>query len=180
MAGSGPEHAAAAAGPAEGVDGTVVAYRERLHAPWPVWFVAFVLAGSLGVAYGFPLGAAAGLVSFARGQAGSPLCCCSARRPLVVVDDLVLRAGRARLPLRYVGRIAPLDAAQTREVRGRRADPAAYLCTRGWISRSVLVEVEDDDDPHPYWLVSTRHGDGSRRSSPPPGSAAAERDSPPS
>jgi hypothetical protein len=101
--------------------------------------------------------------------------------PLVVVDDLVLRAGRARLPLRYAGRIAPLTTDQTREVRGRRADPAAYLCTRGWISRSILVEVEDDDDPHPYWLISTRHGD---RLAPILAAARdrhlAERDSPPS
>jgi hypothetical protein len=146
------------AAPVEGVDGTVVAYRERLHAPWPVWFVAFVLAGSLGVAYGFPLGLPAGLAAFgvAMGLAAVLLL---ATAPLVVVDDLVLRAGRARLPLRYAGRIAPLTPDQTREVRGPRADPAAFLCTRGWIPRSILVEVEDHDDPHPYWLISTRHGD---------------------
>jgi hypothetical protein len=145
-------------GSVEGVDGTVVAYRERLHAPWPVWFLALALAGSLGVAYGFPLGPTAGLVSFAAVMVLAALLLLGTA-PLVVVDDLVLRAGRARLPLRYAGRIAPLTADQTRDVRGRRADPAAYLCTRGWISRSVLVEVEDDDDPHPYWLISTRHGD---------------------
>ncbi len=168
------------AGPVEGVDGTVVAYRERLHAPWPVWFVAFVLAGSLGVAYGFPLGPTAGLVSFAVVMGLAALLLLGTA-PLVVVDDLVLRAGRARLPLRYAGRIAPLTTDQTREVRGRRADPAAYLCTRGWISRSVLVEVEDEDDPHPYWLISTRHGD---RLAPILAAARdrhlAERDSPPS
>lgn len=168
------------AGPVEGVDGTVVAYRERLHAPWPVWFVAFVLAGSLGVAYGFPLGPTAGLVSFAVVMGLAALLLLGTA-PLVVVDDLVLRAGRARLPLRYAGRIAPLTTDQTREVRGRRADPSAYLCTRGWISRSVLVEVEDEDDPHPYWLISTRHGD---RLAPILAAARdrhlAERDSPPS
>ena len=36
--------------------------------------------------------------------------------------DRVFRAGRARLPLRYVGRIAPLDTAQSRDARGRLAD----------------------------------------------------------
>jgi hypothetical protein len=142
----------------EGVDGSVVAYRERLHAPWPVWVVALVLAGSLGVAYGFPLGPLAGAAAFAVVMALAALLLLGTA-PVVVVDDLVLRAGRARLPLRYAGRIAPLDVAQTREVRGPRADPAAYLCTRGWISSSILVEVDDPDDPHPYWLVSTRHGE---------------------
>ncbi len=142
----------------EGVDGTVVAYRERLHAPWPVWLVAVSLASALGVAYGFPLGLTAGLVGFGVVLGLSALLLLGTA-PVVVIDDMVLRAGRARLPLRYAGRIAPLTADQTREVRGPRADPAAYLCTRGWIARSVLVEVEDADDPHPYWLVSTRHGE---------------------
>lgn len=141
----------------EGLDGTVVAYRERLHAPWFVWALATFLTASLAVAYGFYLGDLAGLVTFAVTE-GLVVWWLVATAAPVVVDDQVLRAGRARLPLRYVGRIAPLDAEQTREARGRLADPAAYLCTRGWLSRSVLVEVDDDRDPHPYWLVSTRDG----------------------
>jgi hypothetical protein len=141
----------------EGRDGTVVAYRERLYAPWWAWLVAVALTGSLGVAYGYPLGALAGWVVFLGGL-GLAAWLLLGTAPVVVVDDLVLRAGRARLPLRYAGRIAPLDAAQTRDARGRLADPAAYLCMRGWIPTAVLVEVEDPDDPHPYWLVSTRHG----------------------
>jgi hypothetical protein len=26
-----------------------------------------------------------------------------------------------------------------------------------WISESVIVENTDQDDPHPYWHVSSRH-----------------------
>jgi hypothetical protein len=141
----------------EGVDGTTVAYRERVHAPAWLWLGAVALTASLGVAYGYRLGAAAGAVTFVVAQLLVSWWLL-ATAPLVVVDDLVLRAGRARLPLRYVGRIAPLDAAQSRDARGRLADPAAYLCLRAWVSQSVLVEVEDPADPHPYWLVSTRHG----------------------
>lgn len=142
----------------EGADGTTLAYRERLHAPWPVWLITIALSGMLGVAYGYPLGLTAGVVTFLLVQ-GLACWLLLATAPLLVVDDRVLRAGRARLPLRYVGRVAPLDPEQSREVRGPRADSAAYLCTRGWISRTVLVEVDDTDDPHPYWLVSTRHGE---------------------
>lgn len=141
----------------EGVDGTVVAYRERLHAPWYVWALATFLTASLGVAYGFYLGDLAGLLTFAATEA-LVAWWLLATAATVVVDDKVLRAGRARLPLRYVGRIAPLDREQTRDARGRLADPAAFLCARGWISRSVLVEVDDERDPHPYWLISSRDG----------------------
>jgi hypothetical protein len=143
--------------PAEGADGTTVAYRERVHAPLWLWLLGTALTASLGVAYGYRLGVLSGLVTFAVSQALFSWWLV-ATAPLVVVDDRVFRAGRARLPLRYVGRIAPLDTAQTRDARGRLADPAAYLCLRSWVSRSVLVEVEDPDDPHPYWLVSTRRG----------------------
>ena len=141
----------------EGHDGTVVAFRERLYAPWWAWLVGVALTGSLGVAYGYPLGPPAGWVVFV-GAMALVAWWLLGTAPLVVVDDRVLRAGRARLPLRFAGRIAPLDATQTRDARGRLADPAAYLCLRAWVSTSVLVEVEDPDDPHPYWLVSTRHG----------------------
>ena len=143
--------------PDEGVDGTQIAYRERLHAPWAVWLIVTLLVGSLAVAYGHTLGGWAGVVTFAVAESlviGWLL----ATSPVVHVDERVLRAGRARLPVCHAGRIAPLDEAQTRDARGRLADPAAYLCTRGWIGRSVLVEVDDADDPHPYWLISTRHG----------------------
>ena len=143
--------------PPEGIDGTRVAYRERVHAPWWLWVVTVLLTGSLGVAYGYPLGRTAGVISFVVAQ-GLVAWLLIATAPVVVVDDVVFRAGRARLPLRYAGRIAPLDPAQTRDARGRLADPQAYLCLRGWVTRSVLVEVDDPDDPHPYWLVSTRHG----------------------
>jgi hypothetical protein len=145
------------AAPAEGADGTAVAYRERVRAPLWLWALGAGLTASLGVAYGYRLGPVVGLVTFGVAQALVSWWLL-ATAPLVVVDDLVFRAGRARLPLRHVGRIAPLDTAQTRDARGRLADPAAYLCLRSWTSQSVLVEVEDPDDPHPYWLVSTRRG----------------------
>ena len=143
--------------PTEGVDGTRVAFRERVHAPVWIWLLATALTASLGVAYGYRLGTPSGVVAFVVAQ-GLVSWWLVATAPLVVVDDRVLRAGRARLPLQFAGRIAPLDTAQTRDARGRLADPAAYLCLRSWVSRSVLVEVEDPDDPHPYWLVSTRRG----------------------
>lgn len=141
----------------EGVDGSVVAYRERLHAPWWLWALGTLLIATLGVAYGFRLGALAGVATFVVAEmllAALLL----ATAPILIVDDAVLRAGRARLPLRHIARVATLDADRTREARGTKADPRAYLCLRGWIPSSVLVEVDDPDDPHPYWLVSTRRG----------------------
>jgi hypothetical protein len=139
----------------EGRDGTVVAYRERLGAPVWFWAVSVVVTATLGIAYGARLGPVWGLGAFVVSTAlVAWLLLVTA--PLVVVDDRVLRAGRARLPLRHVARVVVLDAERTREAKGPKADTRAYLCLRGWVPTTVLVEVDDPDDPHPYWLVSTR------------------------
>jgi hypothetical protein len=72
------------------------------------------------------------------------------------VDDRVVRAGRARLPLWAVGEAVALDASSTRRLLGRDADPQAYLMTRPWARTAVRVSVIDRRDPHPYWLVASR------------------------
>jgi Protein of unknown function (DUF3093) len=82
-----------------------------------------------------------------------------ATAPMVRVDEAVFRAGRGRLPRRHIGRVTAVDAATARRLRGRDADVRAYLCVRSWVPRAVVVEVTDIDDPHPYWLVSTRRPD---------------------
>ena len=56
-----------------------------------------------------------------------------------------------------MGRVAALDADQTFRARTSAADPRAHLVLRPWASsRAVVMEVSDPDDPHPYWLISTR------------------------
>jgi len=37
-----------------------------------------------------------------------------------------------------------------------RADARAYVCQRGWVPCGVAVEIADQDDPAPYWLLSSR------------------------
>jgi len=136
---------------------TTIHYRERLVAPTTVWLITAALTASLGVAYGHWLGNRPGLVAFLISEAIVAFLLVT-RTPIVQVDDHAFRAGKARLPLEFVGRIVPLDRDETITAKGAAADPRAYLCSRGWIPGSILVEVTDEDDPHPYWLVSTRRG----------------------
>ena len=72
------------------------------------------------------------------------------------VDDAMFRVGRASIELRYLAEIRPLDATETRERRGPRADARAYLVLRPYVATAVEVGVDDADDPAPYWLVSSR------------------------
>lgn len=141
----------------EGVDGTDVTYVERLRPSLALWALVPTAAAFLAVAYGVALGLTAGIVTFVI------LCALGAwvvgrTAVLVQVDDRVLRAGRARLPLRYIGRVRPLNAEAAAVARGPGADGNAYLVLRvGYADTAVAVEVADPRDPHSYWLVSTRH-----------------------
>lgn len=63
----------------------------------------------------------------------------------------------AHLPLRFVGAVDVVDKKDKRQALGPGLDPAAYLVHRGWIGPLVRVWLDDQDDPTPYWLFSTRH-----------------------
>lgn len=133
------------------------AYSERLRVPVWWWLLAAFLLWTLWLAYARFLGAAAALalVAAATLVVGGGLASYGSALVRVGADGLV--AGRARLPLTAIGAVSALDGPATRALRGREADPRAYLLLRGYVSTAVRVDVEDPADPTPYWLVSTRH-----------------------
>jgi Protein of unknown function (DUF3093) len=83
-------------------------------------------------------------------RAGSP-------RPPKPAPGRTGRPGSALLPLACAGQVRPLDPAQTRAMRGPRADPNAYLLIRPYLRESVYVEVTGTDPDWPYLLLGTRH-----------------------
>ena len=74
-------------------------------------------------------------------------------------DDTGLRVGGAFLDEIHIGAAEALHRGEYRRRLGVEADARAYLVTRPYLDRGVLVRVADDADPVPYWLVSTRHPD---------------------
>jgi hypothetical protein len=70
-----------------------------------------------------------------------------------------LRIRDAHLPLQYASGVIALDGPTLRRVVGREGDPAAYVSIRPWIGPGVQVWIEDEDDPTPYWVVSSRRPD---------------------
>ncbi len=129
-------------------------YRERLlPGPWVFIATALVIPASLlvflpidpsvGVSVALVLYlACAGLLVFTS--------------PIIEVTGDSLTAGRARLPLENVGSLAGFHGAEATLERGQRLDARAWLVIRGWVDPVVRIEVVDDRDPAPYWLVSTR------------------------
>jgi Protein of unknown function (DUF3093) len=105
------------------------------------------------------------------GVSGGELRVDPVRLPLAKVRDALAarRRGRSgprtravptvaiRLPLATAGEVRPLDQAQTRVMRGPRANPAAYVLIRPYLRESVYVEVIGADARWPYLLIGTRH-----------------------
>jgi hypothetical protein len=78
---------------------------------------------------------------------------------LIEVDDHELRVGKARIPLPYLGAVQVLTQKQMLAKRTRDADPAAFLAIRFWTAQGVAIEVTDQRDATPYWLITCKHGE---------------------
>jgi hypothetical protein len=57
----------------------------------------------------------------------------------------------------YVAGVTELDASALQERLGTRSDARAFLCVRPYLRGGVEVALADPADPHPYWLIGSRH-----------------------
>ena len=129
-------------------------FRERLWpAPWLFLGTALVIPASLLVF--LPINQAVGIVVAIVLYAGCVAMLLRAS-PVIEVSDTELIAGRARLPISAVGALDEFLGEDARLERGQRLDARAWLLIRGWVDPVVRIEVNDADDPTPYWLLSTR------------------------
>ncbi|HET7349583.1 MAG TPA: DUF3093 domain-containing protein [Marmoricola sp.] len=131
-------------------------YDERLHVPLRWWVQATMLLACLWLAFvvAMPVWAAFTLTGVLVVLVLGLLLWVGSVR--VRVSEGVLRAGRAHIAVDLLGVPRLLDAEGTRRAMGVEADARAFLVTRPYLKRSVLLPVEDARDPTPYWLVSTR------------------------
>jgi hypothetical protein len=136
-------------------DSTKPLYRERLWASvWLFLATALVIPASLVVF--LQINAAVGIALALVLYAGCVAALIAASSVLTVTEE-AFSAGRARLPLRFVGEVTAYREPEATVQRGPALDARAWLLIRGWVSPVVRVQLIDDKDPAPYWLVSTRH-----------------------
>jgi hypothetical protein len=141
------------------VDRGEVAYDERLVVPRWAWPAALVLSLVLAAPVHGGAGGARAVVPYVVAPLLALAALVLASRGRVRVADGVLHVPGARAPLSVLGRPQALDVEQTRRLRGPTADLRAHVAARPWLRRAVLIEVEDDADDTPYWLVTTSHPD---------------------
>ena len=136
--------------------GRDVVYEERLAPPPWVWLAVLSVAALVAASVH---GGASGWRAVVPYAVLLPLAVAgllAASRARIRVVDGVLHVPGARIPLDQLGGVTPLDREGTRRVRGPLAEPRAFVVTRGWLTSSVRVQIEDPEDDTPYWLVGTR------------------------
>ncbi len=130
----------------------------------PLWVLAFIyfMFLSLVIAIWAALGNASALIALIAATALIFFIAIAARSQIVLTDtELIL--GKAHIERKYLGEITILDRDAMRLIRTRDADPAAFLAIKFWISTGVKIAINDDRDPTPYWLVSTRKAEELKR-----------------
>lgn len=130
-------------------------YREKLWpAPWLFISTALVIPASLLVF--LPINQLAGIIVAAVLYLAIIALLVMAS-PVIEVTDTQFIAGKARLPIAVIGAMTSHRGDDARAERGPRLDARAWLLIRGWVDPVLRVQLTDDKDPTPYWIVSTRH-----------------------
>lgn len=130
------------------------AYRERLSPAW--WLVlALFLAVPTSLLIFLPLNAVLGAtVGIAIWGLLWAILWWSA--PVISLDEHTLTAGRARIERSYIASAEAFDGVDATAEKGVNLDARAFLMIRPWVHPVVKITLRDDNDPTPYWLVSSR------------------------
>lgn len=132
-----------------------VIYRERLIPSLFAFLFAQFMIGSLGIAYAHVYGNTVGwLTVIALGPAA--WIGMYYFSPVLEISEKEFRLGRALIPRQFIGTIHTLNDGQTKDASGHAAHRDAYIVLRSWMPYSVIFEITDVTDPHPYWHFSTR------------------------
>ena len=132
-------------------------YRERLT-PGPSLFIACALLIPAGLLVFLPLNFVVGIIA-AIALYGGAVAFLLLTTPVIEVTETGLRAGRAILPGEFVGEAVALHGEDAFMARGRELDARAFTLLRGFVKDVVRVENTDQQDPAPYWVISSRHAD---------------------
>lgn len=119
-----------------------------------MWLLVPVGALMAGAAT-FPLGVTTAVITGVVVGAGVLLALAWAP-PEIRVAAEGLYAGKAFLEAEHIGTVEPLEREATRAALGPELRADAWLLHRSWVHEAVRVEVNDEADTTPYWVVSTR------------------------
>lgn len=132
-------------------------YSERLWMPWWWWLIIGFFALSLVVAILAWVDSAPGVVAAALLCALCVAGILAAGWTHVSADESGLSVGPNRIEWLWVDRVRACDAATMQTILHSGHQVGSFIATRPWIGSGVVVRLADPADPHPAWIVSSRH-----------------------
>src|SRR5258708_3885230 len=129
---------------------------ERLRVPASSWVLLVACAALLGTTLWAGLSVATAIVIYAVLEGACVVLLLGWGAATITVTSSELAAGSRRLPLARIAEVAAMDAAQTRALRGPRADPAAYLLLRPYLPQAGYGPVAGAPPEPPYWAIGTQ------------------------
>lgn len=76
--------------------------------------------------------------------------------PAITVTETELYVGKAHISRELIGSVSAYSGDYAVAARGTELDARAWIFLRGWINPVVRVDINDPNDPTPYWLFSSR------------------------
>ena len=129
-------------------------FRERVFPPVMWWVVAALISAMTSLIV-LPVWRPGGIIL--------PLVCCAGAflllyrsSPTVAVTSTELYAGPAHISRDLISGVTPLAGDTARWALGPGLDARAFLLSRPWSKSAVRIDIDDPEDPTPYWIVSTR------------------------
>jgi hypothetical protein len=120
-----------------------------------VWFFVAILCTSIYLAVWAPLGNTPALVVTLISILGFYYLSIKMQTTTFIQDNF-LYVNQAKIDLKYLKNAKALDEYEFKKAIGAEADPAAFLAINFWVKSGVKIEVDDKNDPTPYWLISSK------------------------
>jgi hypothetical protein len=79
--------------------------------------------------------------------------------PTLSLSSKTLSIGNVKIPTQYVKAITVVEASAKQSEKGPMLNPSAYVRFQVGVKGLLKVELNDPNDPTPYWLISSRNPD---------------------
>jgi hypothetical protein len=77
--------------------------------------------------------------------------------PLIALDQQTLSIGQASIETKYLGKADVVNSQEAFLERGVKLDSRAFTKFQIGVKQLVKIEIQDKQDPTPYWLIATRN-----------------------
>lgn len=77
--------------------------------------------------------------------------------PLICLEKETLSIGQASIETKYLGKAEVVSPENAFQERGAKLDSRAFTKFQIGVKQLVKIEIQDKQDPTPYWLIATRN-----------------------